>query len=38
MTPTDYLAIFCVAVPLAAVAIFAVVIVMKQEWIKLKGG
>jgi len=38
MTPADYLPVFCVALPLAVVAIFAVVIVMKQEWKIKKGG
>jgi len=32
MTPDDYLAILSVALPMAVMAIFVVVIVMKQEW------
>ena len=38
MTPADYLPIFSVALPSVTVAIFAVVIVMKQEWKIKKGG
>ena len=37
MTPDDYLTIYCVSLPLAVMAIFAVVIAMKQGWIKKKG-
>jgi len=37
MTPDDYLAIYSVSLPLAVMAIFAVVIAMKQGWIKKKG-
>ena len=37
MTLDDYLAIISVGLPLVTMAIFAVVIVMKQGWIKRKG-
>jgi len=38
MTSDDYLAIFCVAIPMVIQAIAVAVIVMKQGWIKPKGG
>ena len=38
MTIDDYLAIICVALPLAVMAIVAAAIVLKQEWKTEKGG